>query len=151
MKWKAEIAVYVLLCLAALPLAWAAFDLFVYYASNPESLQERETHRDALLVFAVMPFVLFALVPAAVLAWFLLIFCGNITRGVIVVLVGFYFVLFNIQPQFPINTIANLAWDALVTSLLVVAPLLLLAIRSRQNRAPNHRLNRTRADNARAG
>jgi hypothetical protein len=152
MKWKAEVAMYLLFCLAALPLAWAAFDILIYYASYPESLQDRETHRDALIIFAVLPFTLAALIPAALFSFYLAICGKNSTRGAILVLIGVYVASFSVRPGFPVNTIANLVWDASTTALLVVAPVLLLVVRYWQkNKAPDPPLSRTRADNARAG
>jgi tellurite resistance protein TehA-like permease len=146
MKWKAEIAMYILFCLAAIPLAWAAFDLLGYYASYPDSLQDRETHRDALLVIAVIPITMAALIPATVLALYFLIVGESSTRGAIVGLVGAYVASFSIRPDFPVDTIGNLAWDASSTSFLVVTPVVLLALRCWQkSKSPNPPLNRTRA------
>ena len=143
---------YLLFGLAALPLAWAAFDLFVYYATRPEGLQDRETHRDALVVIAVMPITVTALIPATILALYLFAFGHNFTRGAIIGLAGLYVASFSIRPGFPVNTITNLAWDALTTALFVASPVLLLAFRYWQKKkAPNPPLNRTRADDARAG
>jgi hypothetical protein len=92
------------------------------------------------------------LIPAALFAIYLLIFGHNCTKAAVVGLAGLYIVILNVHPEFPINTIANLAWDASTTSLLVLVPMLLLAFRYWQkSKAPNPPLNRTRAENARAG
>ena len=143
MKWKLEVAMYLLFGLAALPLAWAAFDLLIYYGGHPESLQERETHRDAMILFAILPFTMAVLVPACLAAVYLLALGPNPARAAIVVLAGFYLIVFNLpSPQLPVNTVGNLLWDAATTSLLAVAPLLLMAVRyRRRQKSPNQQLN----------
>lgn len=143
MKWRLEVAMYLLFGLAALPLAWAAVDLLVYYAGSPESLQERETHRDAMILFAILPFVGVTLIPASLAAVYLLVRGQNSARAAILALIGFYLVLFGLPlPRLPVNTLGNLLWDAATTSLLVVIPSLLLVLRFRQKqKAPNPQLN----------
>jgi hypothetical protein len=133
-KWRAEVAMYFLFCLAALPLVWVTFDLLTYYASYPDGLRERETFQDALAVFAVLPLTLIVLIPAALFALYLLIFGRNPARAAIVALAGTYVALFGVRPGFPVNTIASLAWDAATASLMAFTPILVLVIRHWQKK-----------------
>ena len=144
MKWRTEVAMYLLFSIAALPLAWAAIDLLVYYATYPESLQDRETHRDALLIMAVLPITMATLIPAAILALYFLAFGHTSTRVAVACITGMYVGVVTIRPGFPIHTITNLAWDASTTSLLVVLPLLFFSFRIWQRiKSPNPRFVRT--------